>query len=151
MPWHQDASYWAIEPKKTVTAWLALGETSPDNGCLRIIPGSHTRTSEHRAISDPTSWFDKGVDPRDIDESTAVDLALRPGEAVLFNEATLHGSEMNRSSQPRVAISFRYTSPEVRFLIDQWTDPGRVKTFLVRGEDRLHLNDDIRGVEPGEE
>ena len=41
IPWHQDASYWPMEPRINLTAWIALGPTFPENGCLRLIPGSH--------------------------------------------------------------------------------------------------------------
>jgi ectoine hydroxylase-related dioxygenase (phytanoyl-CoA dioxygenase family) len=150
VPWHQDATYWAIEPKKTVSAWIAIGPTMPENGCLRILPGSHRQTYAHAAIDDPISWFKRGVDAAMLDESTAVDLALAPGQAVLYNEATLQGSNPNRSAIPRLGISCRYTSPEVRFLMDKWTNAERIRTYVVRGTDNLHLNDAIRGVIPTE-
>ena len=73
---------------------------------------------------------------------------MNPGEVVFFNEGTFHGSEANTSDIPRVALSIRYTTPEVRFLTDQWSDAGRIKTFLLRGEDTHHLNDAIRGAPP---
>lgn len=148
IPWHQDASYWAIEPKRTVTAWFAFDDCTPENGCLRILPGTHRGSIDHVTVDDPTSWFGKGADPTAVDESTAIDVVLRPGEFVLFNEGTLHGSNPNRGDRARFACSFRYTTPEVRFLIEQWSDPGRIRTFLVRGEDRFHHNDAIRGTPP---
>ena len=148
IPWHQDASYWPIEPKKNVTAWLALDRCDRDNGCLRIIPGSHRTAIGHVAVADPASWFDKGADPAAVDESRAIDLVLEPGEFVLFNEGTLHGSEPNRSDRPRIACSLRYTSPEVDLGGGRWGD-DRVKAFLVRGEDRFRRNDAIRGIPPG--
>lgn len=146
VPWHQDASYWPMEPNTTVSAWLALNETTRANGCLRILPGSHRDRLEHAPITDPTSWFGTGI--TEVDESTAVDMTMRPGEAAIFSEATLHGSEANTSALPRLGVSFRYSPPSVRFLMDRWTDPHRIRTFLVRGEDRLHLNDAIRGEAP---
>ena len=147
IPWHQDASYWPIEPKKNVTAWLALDQCDRDNGCLRIIPGSHRAAIGHVALSDPGSWFGQGADPAAVDESRAIDLVLQPGEFVLFNEGTLHGSQANRSGRARYACSLRYTSPEVNLNGDKWND-DRVKAFLVRGTDRHHRNDRWQGVPP---
>jgi ectoine hydroxylase-related dioxygenase (phytanoyl-CoA dioxygenase family) len=147
IPWHQDAGYWPIEPKKNVTAWVALDHCTPDNGCLRVIPGSHRASITHSAVNDATSWFDKGADPAAVDESKAIDVILRPGEFVLFNEGTLHGSNPNSSDLPRYAFSLRYTSPEVNLHGDQWNDE-RVKAFLVRGEDRFHVNDRWLGTAP---
>jgi ectoine hydroxylase-related dioxygenase (phytanoyl-CoA dioxygenase family) len=148
IPWHQDAAYWHIMPKKNVSAWIALGPTFFENGCLRIIPGSHRTLLEHQPITDDTSQFSQGLPPEAIDESTAVNLEMQPGEFVIFNEATYHGSEANGSDIARVALSIRYTSPDVKFEIEKWTDAGRIKTFLVRGEDTHHLNDGIRGIRP---
>lgn len=147
IPWHQDASYWPIEPKKNVTAWVALDHCTPANGCLRLIPGSHRTAIGHVAVTDPTSWFDKGADPSAVDERQAVDAVLRPGEFVLFNEGTLHGSEANRSDRPRFGLSLRYTSPEVNINGDKWGD-DRVKAFLVRGVDRFRRNDAWQGTPP---
>jgi ectoine hydroxylase-related dioxygenase (phytanoyl-CoA dioxygenase family) len=42
VPWHQDGQYWPIRPRATVTAWIAL-----DNGCMRVIPGSHRMGGLH--------------------------------------------------------------------------------------------------------
>ena len=40
-PWHQDGHYWPIRPLATVTAWIAIDDVNTDNGCMRVIPGSH--------------------------------------------------------------------------------------------------------------
>jgi ectoine hydroxylase-related dioxygenase (phytanoyl-CoA dioxygenase family) len=148
LPWHQDAHYWPIEPKKNVSIWIALSRTFRENGCLRIIPGSHRELIEHRPLNDPTSGFSQGLTAEAVDESKAVDLEMQPGEAVLFDEGTFHGSNANTSDVARLALSIRYTTPCVKFLMDQWSDPGRIRTFLVRGEDTHHLNDAIRGEQP---
>ena len=37
--WHQDGSYWPLEPMEVVTLWLAVDDATPENGCLRVIPG----------------------------------------------------------------------------------------------------------------
>ena len=57
IPWHQDASYWPMEPRINLTAWIALGPTFSENGCLRLIPGSHK------------AWLDD--DYRTLDEKSA--------------------------------------------------------------------------------
>ncbi len=41
VPWHQDGQYWPIRPRATVTVWMALDDVGVDNGCMRVIPGSH--------------------------------------------------------------------------------------------------------------
>ena len=39
--WHQDSNWWPMKPMVTATVWIAIDAASPDNGCLRYIPGSH--------------------------------------------------------------------------------------------------------------
>ncbi|NQZ68657.1 MAG: phytanoyl-CoA dioxygenase family protein, partial [Lentisphaeria bacterium] len=38
--WHQDGSYWPLEPMEVVTLWLAVDDSTPENGCMRVIPGT---------------------------------------------------------------------------------------------------------------
>ncbi|MGB6121272.1 MAG: phytanoyl-CoA dioxygenase family protein, partial [Bacteroidota bacterium] len=39
--WHQDGSYWPLDPMEVVTLWLAVTDAMPENGCMRVIPGTH--------------------------------------------------------------------------------------------------------------
>jgi hypothetical protein len=34
--------------------------------------------------------------------------------------------------------------------MEKWSDPGRIRTYLVRGVDDYHLNDAIRGTIPAQ-
>jgi chlorinating enzyme len=40
-PWHQDCAYFQPSPNVILSAWIAVDEVNKDNGCIRIIPGSH--------------------------------------------------------------------------------------------------------------
>lgn len=149
IPWHQDINYWPMEPEINATAWVSLGYSVTENGCLRVIPGTHRQKMEHKELHDGASAFGQGLDPKDIDETKAVDVEMTPGQITFFNEATFHGSNANTSDIPRVAFSVRYTTPEVKFKLDEWGgDINRIQTFLVAGQDRYHLNDAIKGEPP---
>src|SRR3982074_1442495 len=39
--WHQDATYFALEPACHVTAWVALTDAPVEAGCMEVVPGSH--------------------------------------------------------------------------------------------------------------
>ena len=39
--WHQDATYWGLDSGSITTAWIALSESSTDNGCMRVVRESH--------------------------------------------------------------------------------------------------------------
>ncbi|GIR55809.1 MAG: hypothetical protein CM15mP62_32800 [Rhodospirillaceae bacterium] len=41
MSWHQDSTYWGLEPADVVTAWFAMSEASIESGAMRFILGSH--------------------------------------------------------------------------------------------------------------
>ncbi|MGH2608963.1 MAG: phytanoyl-CoA dioxygenase family protein, partial [Tepidiformaceae bacterium] len=47
--WHQDATYFGLEPPLQVTAWVALTDASIDAGCMEVIPGSHKLGQLHHA------------------------------------------------------------------------------------------------------
>ena len=49
--WHQDANYWGLEPFEICTAWIALTDVFPENGCMRFLPGTHLQ-SKSRAYRD---------------------------------------------------------------------------------------------------
>lgn len=151
IPWHQDASYWPMDPRINLTAWIALGPTSPENGCLRLIPGSHKNwlDDEYQPL-DKTSAFSRGLANEQVEESKAVDMVMQPGDVTFFSEATLHGSNANTSDIPRLGFSVRFTTPEVKFDIDGLKEQGidyLAKTILVRGQDNFHYNDALR-IEP---
>src|SRR4029077_15624837 len=40
--WHQDATYWGLDPDDVVTAWVAFTDATPENGYMQFIPGTHT-------------------------------------------------------------------------------------------------------------
>ena len=55
--WHQDAPYWPIiKPETPVTAWIALDDVGESNGCMWMVPGSHTWGNHIKMLeSNPTS------------------------------------------------------------------------------------------------
>src|SRR5580700_8339611 len=50
--WHQDATYFGLEPPVQVTAWVALTDASIEAGCMEVIPGSHKLGQLHHAEHD---------------------------------------------------------------------------------------------------
>ena len=152
IPWHQDATYWPMEPRINLSAWIALGPTFRENGCLRLIPGSHKKwlDEEYRTLGEGSA-FSEGLAPDQVDESKAVNLEMAPGECVFFSEATLHSSDANLSDVPRIAYALRFTTPEVKFDPEGLKEKGidyLVKTMLVRGQDQYHFNDSLIAEPP---
>src|SRR3954468_7239525 len=103
--WHQDLGYWpsAAPDTRTVTCSLALDDANLDNGCLRVVPGSHTEPAlrPHR----PSAWSTSPelraeahtltveLGPRDV----IVALPVRRGSITVHNERIVHGSSGNQT------------------------------------------------------
>ena len=52
--WHQDAAFWPLDPMNVVTLWLAVDHSTPENGCVRVIPGTHR--SEWPGCATTPTW-----------------------------------------------------------------------------------------------
>ncbi len=109
VPWHQDGQYWPIRPMATCTVWIAIDAAGPENGCLRVIPGSHrSGLLAHRREQDEALALDAAVDPAAFDPWLAEDIILPPGGLSFHDVHLIHGSEPNQSSRRRRAMVFRY-------------------------------------------
>lgn len=105
-PWHQDAAYWINMPdKRAVSCWLALDNTTLDNGCMWYVPGSHLLPLRLHYNAGGKG----GALSCDASESEGIGIALRPGSCILHHGATLHYSRGNKTDSQRRAyiINFR--------------------------------------------
>ena len=97
-PWHQDGAYWPIRPLATCTVWIAVDDATPENGCMRFIPGSHKSKTlaEHAVNNDPDYTLNQELDPATYDPAEAIDVT--PKRQISLHDVYLfHGSEVNRS------------------------------------------------------
>jgi hypothetical protein len=152
VPWHQDGEYWPIRPLATCSAWIALDAATPENGCLRVIPGSHKqqRLRAHAQDDSDELALNQVLDASEYDEADAVDFVLEPGQVSLHDVYLVHGSEPNRSDKRRAGYVCRYMPTSSYFdrtigaelqakgnLVDFATRP----LFLMRGRDVSGRND----------
>ena len=81
-PWHQDGQYWPIRPLATCTVWVALEPSLVSNGCLRVIPGSHTNKILHPHLHEDKAELvlNQAVNEDCFNPDDAVDLELQPGQ-----------------------------------------------------------------------
>ncbi len=109
-PWHQDGKYWAMRPLATCTVWMAIDDATPRNGCLRVIPGSHREKSlrQHEVNNMPGLALNEELAPKEFEESDAVDMVMEAGQMSLHDVYLVHGSEPNRSDQPRRGMTLRF-------------------------------------------
>jgi hypothetical protein len=119
--WHQDLTYWGLDPAYAITAWIALDDSDVENGCMRVIPESHRQgIVEHTTSSARGNLLNRNQAIRKdkIDESRAVDLVLRAGQASLHHGELFHASNPNRSTRRRCGLAVRYTHPGVKPIPD---------------------------------
>ena len=137
VPWHQDGIYWGkrLEPMHVITMWLAVDESAVENGCMRVIAGSHRlRDRRYEEVDKHKYLFGREVIPEDIDPSKIVDLELKIGECHFHDGFTIHGSNPNTSQKRRCGYTMRYMPANVR-CNDPSLNPGHC-IYLLRGEDR---------------
>lgn len=152
-PWHQDGEYWPIRPIATCTVWMAIDASTRENGCLRVIRGSHRdrRLLSHRTNPATDLTLNQELDPAQYDESEAVDIVLEEGQLSLHDVYLVHGSEANHSSHPRRGMTLRFMPTTSVFDRELARAQKREKhllrdhadrtLFLMRGEDRSGRND----------
>jgi non-haem Fe2+, alpha-ketoglutarate-dependent halogenase len=132
--WHQDSTYWGLDPDEVITAWVALSEVTPENGYMQVIPGSHKIDQlAHVDTFHKDNLLSRGQEIAvEVDRSKAVGLALQPGEMSLHHIKLVHGSEPNRSNGRRIGLAIRYIPTYVR------QTKVRDSAILVRGTDEFH-------------
>jgi len=155
-PWHQDGHYWPIRPLANCTVWVALEPSTKENGCLRVIPGSHKsqKLYEHLHEDREDLTLNQRMIEGSFDESSAVDLELKPGEMSMHDIYMIHGAKANTSDLRRTGVALRFMPGSSLF--DRSIQPHAGKTglnisfatrpiWLLRGSDRTGLNDFTMG------
>jgi ectoine hydroxylase-related dioxygenase (phytanoyl-CoA dioxygenase family) len=136
-PWHEDSSYWngrADTMTGIITVWLALDRATEENGCMRVIPGSHLDGgfSDYERVDRATNLFSSQIKPEQIDESRAVAFELERGECSLHDARLIHGARPNTSALRRCGYTMRYFNTAIHFYPEKNTHH---KLWLARGKD----------------
>lgn len=127
--WHQDGSYWPLEPMNVVTLWLAVDDSVRENGCLRVVPGTQTLELQEMKKNDKVAnVLESEVDPALVEEDKAVDLILKSGSVSVHHPNVIHGSEANLSAMRRCGLTIRYIPTSTRIKFEEWPC-----SFLLRG------------------
>ena len=154
VPWHRDGRYWPIKPLATTSVWIAVDDATAQNGCLRVIPGSHKarETGRHFTSARDDVAIPKTLHEDEYDEAQAIDVELEAGQMAIFDIYTAHGSNANTSDRRRVGYAMLYMPsasyydrtdipvPESRGAAHH-TRP----LILARGVDRSGRNDFLTG------
>jgi ectoine hydroxylase-related dioxygenase (phytanoyl-CoA dioxygenase family) len=119
--WHQDYSYWTrTEPMAHLTCWIALDDSTTENGCLYYVPGSHRWNL--LPITGLTGDMDE-VQRVLTDEQRAafqpLPVEIKCGECSFHHPLLLHGSYENRSDKGRRATLINVFRDGVRSASDK--------------------------------
>ena len=110
--WHQDNGYGELDPYNALTTLTALDDADEENGCLWIIPGSHKLKQIGVGHTIEDKQQEKSIDVA-VDDSHAIPVPMKAGEAIIFHCWTLHRSEGNRSpDRDRRILFLRYADAD---------------------------------------
>jgi len=151
-PWHQDGQYWPIKPLASCTAWIAIDDVGVENGCMRVIPGSHKSKdvySHHTNKADDLT-LNQELDEDQFNEADALDMILKPGQMSFHDIYMVHGSRHNTSTKRRAGYVLRFMPTTSHFDREFGLELERNGNavnfsnrplFLVSGVDQSGLND----------
>jgi non-haem Fe2+, alpha-ketoglutarate-dependent halogenase len=130
--WHQDATYFGIEPYEHVTAWVALSDATEEAGCMEVISSrGQPRQLHHAALGLEHSINGGGqAIVEEFDQSDGEMMALPAGSFSLHDTLCRHRSAPNRASHRRVGVGISYIPAHCRL-----TSSVRMCAPLVRGRD----------------
>jgi non-heme Fe2+,alpha-ketoglutarate-dependent halogenase len=132
--WHQDGTYWGLSSPDVMTAWVALTPSTVENGCMRVIPGTHKGQVPHADTFADSNLLSRGQEIAvEVDLAEAVDVVLQPGQMSLHHVLIFHGSEPNDSDIRRVGFAIRYVPTHI-----SQSSGIRESAMLVRGVDEFN-------------
>jgi ectoine hydroxylase-related dioxygenase (phytanoyl-CoA dioxygenase family) len=121
--WHQDAPLWPIiRPMTPVSAWIPFDDADEENGCMWMVPGSHTWGNQmeylrtrHQLTQREEFGQLEGFSPPAGAQINAVEAhawPIKKGEVSFHHSLAWHGSPANHSPRPRRAIAIHYMTGE---------------------------------------
>ena len=140
--WHQDATYFALDPACHVTAWVALTDASVEAGCMEVVPGSHKLGQlRHGDMQDTENLLSRGQTIAvDVDRSKTAFMPVKAGQFSLHHTHLVHNSRPNRSNDRRIGLGISYIPTYAHC-----TASRRVSAMLVRGRDTYgHFDEERR-------
>jgi hypothetical protein len=140
--WHQDATYFGLEPALQVTAWVALTNAPVESGCMEVVPGSHRDGQLHHGQSDsPHNLLSRGQTvTADLGRGDTVFMAVKAGQISLHHTHLVHRSGANCTDHRRIGLGISYIPTSARCRCET-----RLSTMLVRGVDHYgHFDDEPR-------
>ena len=134
---HQDAKYIGLEPHNWVTAWLAVTDANEQNGCMRMLPGSHKENLKtHEQKFDENNLLTRGQTIRNVPLYKTEPIILKAGQISLHHPTIVHGSGLNQSNDRRIGFVIQsYIGDNVNQVI------GKMYVQKARGVDKYNYHE----------
>ncbi len=117
---HQDSWYLSSEPDSLLLAFVALDDMDRENGCLKVVPGSHRLPRQSTLALLPSGFVSVDGRAQGRPPDGAVALPMRRGSVAFLHGLTFHGSAPNRSAGPRRALIVHTLGAGSRMLPSSW-------------------------------
>ena len=135
--WHQDVTYWGLQPPVAHTAWVAIDDSNIGNGCMRVLRGSHTDSILTNGTADREGnllSINQSIPDTELNQDSAVDLILKSGQMSIHHGQLVHSSNPNTSDLRRCGLVVRFVPPSVK-QVEKNSVGKHWKAILVRGRD----------------
>jgi non-heme Fe2+,alpha-ketoglutarate-dependent halogenase len=133
--WHQDSTYYGLEPKEEVTVWVALSEANEAAGCMEALSfrGKPRQLSHVSRVVKNSVNRASQVITEPLDEGTPVAMPLKAGWFSMHHGLCPHRSGPNTANHRRIGLGLNFIPTSVRPV-------GSIKpaAMLVRGVDRYN-------------
>jgi ectoine hydroxylase-related dioxygenase (phytanoyl-CoA dioxygenase family) len=140
-PWHQDYAFYPHTNTDLLSVMVMLDDATPENGCMQMVKGSHKlgildHAKDGRFVAEcqESHYWLEPANP-----SNVVDVTPRTGGISIHHALTLHGSDANKSGNPRRGIVFSYRACDSYQLADAlFDDTG----LLISGSNKGYVRCD---------
>ncbi|HKI73833.1 MAG TPA: phytanoyl-CoA dioxygenase family protein [Pseudomonadales bacterium] len=105
--WHQDNRYWSFDHQNLISVWLALGDETRANGCLRVLPGSHLLDIESGRF-DAALFLRTDLPANKELVATAKTVELAAGDVLFFHSRLFHAAGRNLTDETKFSLVFTY-------------------------------------------
>ncbi len=107
--WHQDTRYWNFTTGDLVNIWIALGEETPQNGCLRVLPGTHHERAPRERLDDAL-FLRTDLEQNQPLLARALPVELKAGDVLFFHARCFHAATRNFSTESKQSVVFTFRS-----------------------------------------
>lgn len=152
---HQDNPYWQLTTNNVVSAWIALTKSDQKSGALSVVPKSHKEglikkldvknarqayvNGEKTTPDEDLLSYNQNLDDY-IEKNPPKVLELNPGEFSIHHVNTVHGSDINNSTEPRIGFAIRYITSDTKHLVERQGDSA----IHVCGKKNDYFSDEVR-------